>query len=228
MPNANLKSVYAVSSEDSAHPASNLLGNLQNKKWKCESPAPSSIFVILQFDKPTKINAIHIGNEHSALIEVFVGRNGWSADQYQQILLASQFMSVPESRNSLSTNRVLLFSHDALDANVRDRKWDLIKVVCSQAFNKHVQYGLSFVKIITLDAGSEVKSESEKPVEKAKCETILNLPANNAFARFKLRENTPESDEDTRSTSTLFQKWKQSKTADSDVNETIARPSAGT
>lgn len=213
MPIANLKSVFGVSSEDSAHPASNLLTNT-NKKWKCESPAPSTVFVIFQFDKPTKITGIDIGNEHSAFIEAFVGKNGWNTDNYQQILLATSFMSAPDSRSSTSPNRVICFSKNALDATLLDQKWDLIKIACSQSFNKHVQYGLSFVKIHC--------EESEKFAGKVKCDAVLNLPANNVFSQFKLRENTPESDEDSTS---LFQKWKQSKNAD--LSESITKPSNG-
>lgn len=222
MPIANLKSVFGVSSEDSAYPATNLLSNA-NKKWKCESPAPSSIFVILLFDKPAQISGIDFGNEHSAFIEAFVGKNGWTTDKYQQILLSTSFMSVPESRNSTSTNRVHCFDRSKLDATVRDQKWDLIKIVCSQPFNKHVQYGLSFVKVHCVDADG--KKESKEP---AKCESLLNLPANNVFSQFKWRENTPESDDDGGGSSSLFQKWKQSKTADPDANATITKHSNGT
>lgn len=225
MPIANLKSVFGVSSEDNAYPASNLLSSA-NKKWKCESPAPSSIFVILQFDRPTQINGIDIGNEHSTFVEVFVGKNGWNPDNYQQILLSTSFMQALESRNSTSTNRVKCFAKVALDATVCEQKWDLIKFVCSQTFNKHVQYGLSFVKVHCVDSAAGNK-ESETPAAKVKCESMLHLPANNVFAQFKWRENTPESDEDVRGSSLLFQKWKQSKTTDPDANETITKPSNG-
>lgn len=220
MPIASVKNVYAVSSEDKAYPATNLLSNA-DKKWKCESPPPSSIFVILQFERPTKIIGIDIGNEHSTFIEVFVGKNGWLPDKYQQILLSTSFMTAMESRNSTSTNRVKCFAKAALDATVCEQKWDLIKVVCSQTFNKHVQYGLSFVKVHCVDDGGN------KPAEKANCETLLNLPVKNVFAQFKIRESTPDSDEDAGGSSTLFQKWKQSKTVDPDANETIVKPTNG-
>lgn len=219
MPIAHLKSVYGVSSEDKAYPASNLLSN-SNKKWKCESPAPSPIYVILQFDGPTKITGIDIANEHSAFIEVFVGKNGWLPDKYQQILLSTSFMSATESRSSTSPNRVKCFAKAALDAALCEQQWDLIKVVCSQTFNKHVQYGLSFVKVHCADASSN-------KAEKTKCGSLLNLPAKNVFAQFKIRENTPESDDDVESSSSLFHKWKQSKTIDSEAKKTNAEPLSG-
>lgn len=224
MPIANLKNVFGVSSEDNTCPASNLLSST-NRKWKCESPAPSSIFVILQFEQPVKISGIDIGNEHSAFVEVFVGKNGWNPDKYQQILLSSSFMTPMESRNSTSTNRVRCFAQIALEPTVCAENWDLIKIACTQPFNKHVQYGLSFIKVHCVDA---IKKESEMPAKKMKCESLLNLPAYNVFSQFKLRENTPESDEDTKGSSSLFLKWKQSKTTDPDANETIAKPTNGT
>lgn len=222
MPIASLKSVFSVSSEDSAYPASNLLCD-SNKKWKCELPPPAaSIHVILQFDRSTQITGLDIGNEHSAMIEVFVGKNGWSEDKYQQILLGTQFMSHPESRSSISPHRVKCFGRGDLDATVREQKWDLIKIVCQQMFNKHVQYGLSFVKIHRTNDETDKK---EKEIEKSKESVVttnsgsfLNLLANNVATKFKIRENTPESDEDAASGggSLLFQKWKQSKKHDDD------------
>lgn len=57
--------------------------NNANKKWRSETPGLKSVYVILQFEKPTKISGIDIGNEHSAFIEVLVGKNGWSQEDYQ-------------------------------------------------------------------------------------------------------------------------------------------------
>lgn len=33
----------------------------------------------------------------------------------------------------------------------REEKWDRIKIVCTQPFNRHVQYGLSFVTLHFLE-----------------------------------------------------------------------------
>lgn len=202
MPFANFSSVFCCSSEDKAHPASNLvLSANANKKWKCDEKGLKSIYVILQFDKPTKITGIDIGNEHSAFIQVFVGRNGWSHDDYKEILLSSSFMTPLESRDSSVPNRVRCFNSDALLKPVCDEKWDLMKILCTQPFNKHVQYGISFIKVHC--AADKVETPKK---EKAKCETVLDLPANNVFSQFKLRD---ESSSDSETTS-LFSKWKTS------------------
>lgn len=41
------------------------------------------MYVIFQLDKPMKISGIDIGNEHSAFIEVLVGKQGWTEDRFQ-------------------------------------------------------------------------------------------------------------------------------------------------
>ena len=54
-------------------------------------------------------------------------------------------MSPLESRELQNRNRVRMFRKDKLDKSVMAEKWDIIKVVCTQPYNKHTQYGLSFV-----------------------------------------------------------------------------------
>lgn len=66
-------------------PANNLIQGA-NKKWKCEEIGLDSVYVILQLEHATKINGIDIGNEHSAFIEVSVGRNGWPIEKYKVII----------------------------------------------------------------------------------------------------------------------------------------------
>lgn len=201
MPFANFSGVYCCSSEDKAHPAANLILSANiNKKWKCAENGLKSIYVILQFEKPTKITGIDIGNEHAAFIQVYVGRNGWNHEDYKEILLSSSFMTPLESRDSTVPNRVRCFKADVLLKPACDEKWDFLKMLCTQPFNKHVQYGISFIKV---HCAAEMKEISVK--EKTKCETLLDLPANNVFAQFKLRD---ESSSDSDNTS-LFSKWKQ-------------------
>ena len=40
-----------------------------------------------------------------------------------------------------------IFSADKLSAEAREKKWDRVKVVCTQPFNSRVKYGLSFLKL---------------------------------------------------------------------------------
>lgn len=66
---------------------------------------------------------------------------------WQVLLVASSFMTPIESRNSTDLNRVRMFGPDKLNKTVAEQKWDRVKVICTQPFNKKLQYGLSFITI---------------------------------------------------------------------------------
>ncbi|GAB0088623.1 XRCC1 [Sergentomyia squamirostris] len=186
MPKVILKSIYSFSSEDTGFPASNLLKNL---KWKSQGIGQESEHVTIQLEKSTRITGIDLGNEGSCFLGVFVAKSGqeMTADSYQEILLTSSFMTPIECRASDNINRVRCFNKAALVEEVAKEKWDFIKIVCSQPFNSHVQYGLSFITVYAAD--EEVK-EAESPLGK-----------------FMMREDSPETDD----RGLLFKKWKQSK-----------------
>lgn len=184
-------------------PASNIKSNNSStNKWKCKEAGEKSAFIVIQLDRPHKISGIDIGNENSAFIEVLVKKNGSTKDEFQQILLASSFMTTMDSKNSTNTNRVRFFTKNVLIEPVCNESYDLIKIVCTQPFNKHVKFGLSFVKLHTpVDLDSE---DNEKP--KKECMQL---------GKFRMRE---DSDSDS-SSSNLFSKWKKSK--DSSVTKQI-------
>ncbi|BFG02540.1 DNA repair protein XRCC1 [Drosophila madeirensis] len=197
MPIAILKSVREVSSEDPVHVAENLLKENAGKKWKTQSVGEKSAYVILEFAEPQQVTGIDLGNEHSAFIEVLVSRTGCQVDDFKELLLSSSFMTPIESKNSSTQHRVRCFNSAALNATVLPDKWKLLKIVCTQPFNRHVQYGLSFVKVhVTATAAATAKPKSLLP------ERIMQ------FGAFKLREESPDSDTDT--PSMRFKRWKES------------------
>ena len=51
-----------------------------------------------------------------------------------------------------------MFSNDKLNAEVAKEKWDIIKVLCTQPFNKNIKYGLSF---ITIHSAENVEPKKE-------------------------------------------------------------------
>lgn len=155
-------------------------------------------------DRLYKISGIDIGNENSAFIEVLVKKSASTNDEFQQILLASTFMTSTDSKNSTNTNRVRFYTKNVLIEPVCNESYDLIKIICTQPFNKHVKYGLSFIKLHT--PIELVNEEIEKPSKK----DSLNL------GKFRMRE---DSDSDNSSSGTLFSKWK--KTKDSSVTKQI-------
>ncbi|XP_077999966.1 DNA repair protein XRCC1-like [Glandiceps talaboti] len=160
-----IKHVVSCSNEDQAHKADNLLRDDMYRKWKSASPGQRSISVILQFEKASEIHSIDIGNEGSAFIEVLVGKSASESDM-QVILVSSSFMSPVESKNNTNLNRVRMFGPDKLSKTVKDQKWDRVKIVCSQPFNKHITYGLSFIKFHSSSSAANAAAgvESSKKI----------------------------------------------------------------
>ena len=58
----------------------------------------------------------------------------------QVLLVASAFMSPLEARNNTNRNSVRMFSGDKLSKMVTGEKWDRVKIVCTQPFNKVLVY----------------------------------------------------------------------------------------
>merc|ERR1712212_431686 len=142
MPEVKIERVVSVSSEDPIFKAENLLKNM---KWRCQNNGESQVSVVLQLSKPVKISGIDIGNNASAFVGIQVGRQ--ASDEFKVILVASSFLSPIESRNETQLTRVRMFTADKLNSEIAKEKWDIIKAVCTQPFNKSFKYGLSFISI---------------------------------------------------------------------------------
>ncbi|KAH8287680.1 hypothetical protein KR054_011607 [Drosophila jambulina] len=202
MPIASFKCVREVSSEDAVHVAENLLKESAGKKWRTKSGNEKSAYVILEFQEPQQITGIDIGNEHSAFIEVLVSRTGCQTDDFRELLLSSSFMTPIESKNSSNQNRVRCFSSPSLDQTTLPEKWKLLKIVCTQPFNRHVQYGISFVKVhVVASAPTPTPTAAPAKVKSLLPERMMQ------FGAFKLREESPDSEND--SQLSRFQSWKK-------------------
>lgn len=147
MPALKIQHVVSFSSEDKVHKAENLLKPETYRKWKCATPGEKQASVILQLEKASVISSIDIGNENSAFIEVLVARSSDPAPDFHVLLVASSFMTPMDARQGTNLNRVRMFGSDKLSQSFVKEKWDRIKVVCTQPFNKSVQYGLAFIKL---------------------------------------------------------------------------------
>lgn len=173
------KKVLGFSSEDPQFPASNLV---EKSKWRCREEGEKQAWVSLQLEELSQITNIDIGNFGAAFIEVQVGRQGCNLDQmkvvksnylsqeimntskmFKVLLVASSFMSVNEARVGDQSGRVRMFGNDKLASDVSKEKWDVVKVIATQPFNKHTKYGISFISV----TGPNVVVEQEyKPVSK--------------------------------------------------------------
>ena len=157
MPEVKLERVVSVSSEDPIHKAENLL---KCKKWRSANAGESQVRVVLQLSKASVIKSIDVGNNGSAFVEVQVSRQA-SPDEFKTILVASSFLTPLESRNENNLCRVRMFPNDKLNADIAKEKWDLLKILCTQPFNKSLKYGISF---ITVHSTEEIKHEQPSKV----------------------------------------------------------------
>ncbi|KAF4522591.1 hypothetical protein B566_EDAN012670 [Ephemera danica] len=189
MPDVKFDHIVSCSSEDSHHPALNLLKPETYRKWRCEKAGEEKATVIIQLEKETLIHTIDIGNNGSATVEVLVGKSSSSEANYQVLLQTSSFMSPSESKSMEQMNRVRMFSVDKFCPDIAKKKWDRIMVRCAQPWGCH-QYGLSF---IALHSPPEEEQEPEASLTK--------------LGRFVLKD---EAQDDIRPGS-IFARWKENK-----------------
>nr|XP_022340749.1 DNA repair protein XRCC1-like [Crassostrea virginica] len=158
MPIIKPQHVVSFSNAETNHPAENLLKPEGTYKWKVPPGKPATI--VLQFEKVTEIHSIDIGNEGSAFVEVLVGKSTATSEQdYEVLLVASSFMTPVESRNETNRNSVRMFGPEKLNKSVAAQKWDRVKIVCTQPFNKTASYGLSFITFHSPPAANEQKEK---------------------------------------------------------------------
>ncbi|KAG7154615.1 DNA repair protein XRCC1-like isoform X2 [Homarus americanus] len=193
MPPIVFTEVLTFSSEDPNHPAENLIRADTFRKWKCApGTAEKQSSVTLKLEKLSSIQSIDIGNEGSAFVEVLAGREGAAA--FQVLLVASSFMTPIESRNCSDMHRVRMFGPDKLNKNVATQKWDRLKIICTQPFNKNMQYGLSF---ITVRAPGDDPKPSPPKMTRLGSFTLKdeeeddNIKTGDLFARRKEKESSP-------------------------------------
>ena len=97
------------------------------------------------------------------------------------MLVASSFMSPAEARVSSNTTRVRMFSKDKLNQELSEAKWDLVKFVCTQPFNSHTRYGLSFVTVTGPTAPTTTTALTPKP----------SFTSLTKLGAFKMKEDPP-------------------------------------
>jgi DNA-repair protein XRCC1 len=98
-----------------------------------------SLSVVLQLERAVQISSVTIGNYHSAMIEVLVGKSETPTDKFEVLVCTSCFMSPNDSRNSLNVSNVKTFNTNQLVQDTQSKKWDRVRVVCTQPYNKHIE-----------------------------------------------------------------------------------------
>ncbi|XP_037372642.1 DNA repair protein XRCC1 isoform X2 [Talpa occidentalis] len=164
MPEIRLRHVVSCSSQDSTHCAENLLKADTYRKWRAAKAGERTISVVLQLEKEEQIHSVDIGNDGAAFVEVLVGSSAGGAGEqdYEVLLVTSSFMSPSESRSGLNPNRVRIFGPDKLVRAAAEKRWDRVKIVCSQPYSKDSPYGLSFVRFHSPPDKDEVEASPQK------------------------------------------------------------------
>ncbi|VVC98247.1 unnamed protein product [Leptidea sinapis] len=219
MPRVKIDYIVSFSSEDEAsinlfymceHKASNLLSwDVSKKKWLCRK-GESSASIVLQLIKAVQIESIFIGAHHASLVEVLVGRSETPDDPYEVLVPSCVFVSARDSRSDTPVERVRNFTADQLAAAVRGQRWDRVRLVCTQPYNRHCQFGLSFIHIFEpehLEQGTSAAGSSDKRLD------IKESNANPSLPKRLFNLETYSSDEDEFKPGQLFAKY-QSKESD--------------
>ncbi|XP_072281993.1 DNA repair protein XRCC1 [Pyxicephalus adspersus] len=199
MPEIKLKHVVSCSSADTTHTAENLLKPDTYRKWKAKHIGEKQISVILQFEKEEQIHSVDIGNEGSAFVEVLVGHStSVSEQEYEVILGMSSFMSPSESKGGTNLNRTRIFGPDKLVKATAEKKWDRVKIVCTQPYTKNLAYGLSFIRFHSPPDKDEPTPHSPKvtklgqfKVKEEESSSSSMRPGSLFFNRTSKPENTP-------------------------------------
>lgn len=148
-----IQEIVQVSDEDkeNGYSADNLLKEYNEElKWKSKE-WKNSVSVILKLTQPNQIKSLEIKNECSAFIEVLVCKSDDETKRFQVLVSTSSFMIPSEAKSMENVNRIRTFTSEQISPHAINDKWDLVKVICTQPFNKTVPYGICYIKLFGPD-----------------------------------------------------------------------------
>lgn len=128
-------------------------------KWTGVSDEETKQVVTIKLKEKSPIRQIEIENESSAFIEIQAGNENDSEDDYTVILPAVSFMTPSESKNTIHTNRLKIFIDD-LNQKTIDEKWGIIKIICTQPFNRSIKFGIKSIKAYSQSTMDENKKDA--------------------------------------------------------------------
>ena len=210
--------VVSCSSEDKVSCAKNLLVADSFKKWATDKPGVSNTSVILQLESEQHITGVDIGNNGSAFVEVLVANsaNEDGPSEYHNLIITSAFMSPSESRSQTNRVKLRMYGKDDLCKPTLEKKWDRVKVVCTQPYNKTVPFGLSVLTIHGPTAPHDNTSlkviDTEKPVSTDKTETT---PRRTNTTQSQLKINAPVVSNESKAASQLLSKLQKDQSSSS-------------
>ncbi|XP_062983968.1 protein XNDC1N [Elgaria multicarinata webbii] len=146
-----IKYVVSFTSQDPKYPVENLLLEEDLQPWLC-CPRDRSrqLKAELQLEQASHIGYVDVGNCGCAFLQIDVGRSSWPLDQsYHTLLPTTTLMTPAEAKLDKNRSGVRMFKEGDFLALAVGEKWDRVRLTCRQPFNKHTQFGLSFIRIRT-------------------------------------------------------------------------------
>lgn len=146
-----IKYVVSFTSQDPKYPVENLVLEEGCRPWLCcPHDRSRQLKVELQLEQASHIGYVDVGNCGSAFLQIDVGRSSWPLNQpYLTLLPAASLMAPADAKLDKNRSGVRMFKEGDFLASALGEKWDRIRLLCSQPFNKHAQFGLTFVQIRT-------------------------------------------------------------------------------
>uniref|UniRef100_A0A671NAI2 Zgc:110224 n=1 Tax=Sinocyclocheilus anshuiensis TaxID=1608454 RepID=A0A671NAI2_9TELE len=131
-----------------------------SRPWLCSVQDRSGVLrVELQMERASAVGFIDIGTCGSAFIQVDVGRSSWSSDHpYVTLLPTATLMSPVDSKQGIGRQNVRMFKKVDFLPQAAEESWNRLRVTCTQPFNKRSQFGLSFLRIRTMEDEAEYSS----------------------------------------------------------------------
>ncbi|XP_068629178.1 DNA repair protein XRCC1-like isoform X2 [Battus philenor] len=91
----------------------------------------------------------------------------------RQVLVPRCVFTAPgDARRAEAAQRVRSFSSAQLAEGARAHRWDRVRVLCSQPYNRHCQFGLSFIHIYEPEEASATPSALSAPGLRNKIQTL--------------------------------------------------------
>ncbi|KAK7143736.1 hypothetical protein R3I93_014786 [Phoxinus phoxinus] len=162
-----IKHIVSFTSQDSKNGVDNLCdGSDSSRPWLCSVQDRSGVLrVELQLDRVSAIGFIDVGNCGSAFIQLDVGRSSWSLDHpYVTLLPTATLMSPADSKQGTGRLNVRMFKKADFLPQAAKESWDRLRVSCTQPFNKRLQFGLSFLRIRTMEDEAEGPSVQHEDI----------------------------------------------------------------
>uniref|UniRef100_A0A8C5MCL0 DNA-repair protein Xrcc1 N-terminal domain-containing protein n=1 Tax=Leptobrachium leishanense TaxID=445787 RepID=A0A8C5MCL0_9ANUR len=185
-----IQHVVSFSSQDPRHPVENLLNESLIHPWlNCPRDRSRLLKVDLQLERACQIAYIDIGNCGSAFLQIDVGRSTWPSEKsFVTLLPNTTLMNPSDSRLGKERSTVRMFKEgDFLTEAVAER-WDRLRVICSQPFNKQAAFGLAFIRLRSplnqeeqhRGAAAPLQVEASRPLSPSSREPMVNSGGENS------------------------------------------------